>query len=84
MPRRQPSRPVRSGTTPAAQAPVASPPPLSDPVYQEFLKAENEAYLAWLHYRPEGKHEDKQSLSALRSAYEERLRQRKTYQEKVG
>lgn len=83
MPRRQPSRPVRSGIPPAEQKSVASPPPFNDPLYQEFLKAENEAYLAWLHYRPDGKHEDKQSLNALRSAYEERLRMRKAYQEKA-
>lgn len=82
MPRRQPSRPAHS-STPLTQQVPASPPPIDDPLYQEYLKAENEAYLAWLHYRPDGKRDDKQSLSALRSAYEERLRIRKAYQEKA-
>jgi hypothetical protein len=82
MPRRQPSRPARS-KTPLIQQISTETPPTGDPVYQALLKAENDAYLAWLHYRPDGKRDDKQSLSALRNAYEERYNNRRAYQNKA-
>jgi hypothetical protein len=81
MPRRQPTRSTRS-VTPLPQT-VETPPPTDDPTYQALLKAENEAYLAWLQYRPDGKRDDKQSLNALRGVYEERLNDRKAYQHKA-
>ncbi|HEY7351119.1 MAG TPA: hypothetical protein VH599_22610 [Ktedonobacterales bacterium] len=80
MPRRQPARSARNEIPLPQQA--ETPPPTDDPTYQALLKAENEAYLAWLQYRPDGKN-DKQSLSALRGVYEERVNTRKAYQHKV-
>jgi len=81
MPRRQPARPTRSATPLPQQ--TETPPPVDDPTYQALLKAENEAYLAWLQYRPDEKRDEKQSLSTLRSIYEERQNIRKAYQNKA-
>ena len=84
MPRRQPSRPAHSTPQLTTQPLPAETPPIDDPTYQALLKAESDAYLAWLQYRPDGKREDsKQSLSALRSIYEERSGMRKAYQNKA-
>ncbi len=82
MPTRQPARSSRNKTPLPQQPAVETPPPVDDPTYQALLKAENEAYLAWLQYRPDDKRNDKQSLSALRGAYEERQHMRKAYQNK--
>lgn len=82
MPRRQPARSTRSATPLPQQ--TETPPPVDDPTYQALLKAENEAYQAWLHYRPDGSSGDKQSLSKLRGAYEEKQNMRKAYQQKVS
>jgi hypothetical protein len=82
MPRRQPARPARSTTQVPQQ--TETPPPVDDPTYQALLKAENEAYQAWLQYRPDGKGNEKQSLSMLRGAYEEKQHIRKAYQNKAS
>jgi len=80
MPRRQPVRPTSKAALPQQ---VETPPPTDDPTYQALLKAENDAYLAWLQYRPDDKRDTKQTLSALRGAYEERHNLRKAYQNKA-
>ncbi len=84
MPRRQPLRSTPSKPQLTTQQPLVETPPIDDPTYQALLKAENDAYLAWLQYRPDGKREDsKQSLNTLRGIYEERIGIRKAYQNKA-
>jgi len=84
MPRRQPVRPAQGRPQLTTQQIPVETPPIDDPTYQALLKAENDAYLAWLQYRPDGKREDsKHSLSVLRGIYEERIGIRKAYQNKA-